>query len=80
MKRFHVFNFDQYYPGGGMEDFADSFETLEQAQEARRGQCWNIAETQADGSLKIVDGNEMRADVEYYGVKIQLLPLQGEAS
>ena len=52
--RFHLFLFDQYYAGGGMDDFEGSFETLEEAMEApRRGQLWQIAESTPQG-LKIV--------------------------
>jgi hypothetical protein len=32
-KRFLVFTYDHYYPGGGMNDFRGSFDTLEEAKE-----------------------------------------------
>lgn len=31
MKRFALFEFDTYYPGGGWCDYVDSFETVEEA-------------------------------------------------
>lgn len=31
MKRFLVFSYDTYYPCGGMGDFQDDFDTLEEA-------------------------------------------------
>lgn len=31
-KRYLVFCYDQYYPGGGWSDFQGSFETLEEAK------------------------------------------------
>lgn len=30
-KRYWLFSFDNYYPSGGMNDFNDSFETMEEA-------------------------------------------------
>lgn len=33
MKRYFVFAYDNYYPSGGWNDFQDSFETFEQAQQ-----------------------------------------------
>lgn len=32
MKRFLLFRWDQYYPGGGWSDFAGDFDSLEEAQ------------------------------------------------
>jgi hypothetical protein len=31
MKRYWLFQFDQYYPQGGMNDFVESFDSLEEA-------------------------------------------------
>lgn len=31
MKRFAAFYFDQYYPGGGWNDFKGTFDTMEEA-------------------------------------------------
>lgn len=36
MKRFVVFAYDTYYPGGGMSDLFGSFDTIEEASEAGR--------------------------------------------
>lgn len=33
MKRFLVFSFDQYYPGGGMNDFEGEFDSEEEIDE-----------------------------------------------
>lgn len=33
MKRFLVFGYDRYYPSGGWNDFKDSFDTKDEAQE-----------------------------------------------
>lgn len=35
MKRYWLFEFDQYYPGGGMYDFKGDFDTIEEADAAR---------------------------------------------
>ncbi len=32
MKRFLLFAFNDYYPGGGMEDFMGDFDTMEECQ------------------------------------------------
>jgi hypothetical protein len=32
-KRFMVFTYNRYYPGGGLSDHADSFDTLQEAKE-----------------------------------------------
>lgn len=31
MKRYALFEFEQYYPGGGFNDFVDSFDSVEVA-------------------------------------------------
>jgi hypothetical protein len=33
MKRFAVFAYDTYYPGGGMSDFQVSFDTIDEARD-----------------------------------------------
>jgi hypothetical protein len=33
MKRYWLFYFDAYYPNGGMDDFQESFDTVDQAIE-----------------------------------------------
>jgi hypothetical protein len=33
-KKFILFLYDQYYPGGGLSDIDDSFDTLEEAKAA----------------------------------------------
>ncbi len=33
LKRYLVFSFDQYYPGGGWNDFVGSYDTPTEAQE-----------------------------------------------
>lgn len=35
MKRYWLFGWDFYYPSGGMDDFIEAFETLEEAKEAQ---------------------------------------------
>lgn len=32
MKNFLVFGFDRYYPGGGWEDFLETFDTFEESK------------------------------------------------
>lgn len=32
IKRYLVFDYSDYYPGGGWDDFVDSFDTLEEAR------------------------------------------------
>lgn len=34
LRRYALFAFEQYYPGGGWEDFKGSFDTLDEAREA----------------------------------------------
>jgi hypothetical protein len=34
MKRYLLFTYDSYYPGGGWTDFAGSFDTIEEARAA----------------------------------------------
>jgi hypothetical protein len=34
MKRFAAFEFETYYPGGGFNDFLDTFDTVEEATAA----------------------------------------------
>ncbi len=39
MKRFLLFSGPQYYPGGGWDDFIDSFDSLEEAQQYIADKC-----------------------------------------
>lgn len=32
MKRYMLFSGDKYYPGGGMKDFIDSFDTIDECK------------------------------------------------
>lgn len=36
LKRFLLFTYDDFYPSGGWNDFKGSFDTLEEAKEARK--------------------------------------------
>jgi hypothetical protein len=57
MLKFHVFTFDSYYPGGGVNDLAGSFATAEEAQAAALDSLedhYQIVESLADGSLKVI--------------------------
>jgi len=62
MKRYLVFKGDQYYPSGGWADFADSFDTLDDAFIALaswRQDWWHIIDTRPEheahaGTFQIV--------------------------
>jgi hypothetical protein len=56
MKRFLVFAFDTYYPGGGWTDFEASFDTLEEARAH--------AKTLIDPKLPAPVGNAHVVDLE----------------
>lgn len=43
LKRYLVFDFPDYYPGGGWQDFEGSFDTLE---EARQLSCRQIIDSE----------------------------------
>lgn len=49
MKRFLLFEFDDYYPQGGMEDFTGEYDTQEEAlrsrAEKKRGDNFHIYDT-----------------------------------
>lgn len=63
MKKYHLFTHITYYPLGGIEDYVESFASLEETLVALKGQDeysyddWSIAETQEDGSLKEIANN-----------------------
>lgn len=48
-KRFLLFGGDQYYPGGGWEDFVESFRTLDEAVEFEKPsghrEWWHVVDT-----------------------------------
>ncbi len=63
LKRFLLFVGDQYYPGGGWDDFRDSFDSLPDAliacadimtQEAR--DWWHIVDSVTSSVVKRSDG------------------------
>ncbi len=64
MKKYHAFAGSRQFPSGGLDDYIDSFETIEEAKERIRQflkeldepyTYWsNIAKTQEDGSLDTV--------------------------
>ena len=60
---FHLFTFDEYYPGGGMEDYRGSFPTVEEAQAAfvlENRPFGNIAGSAPDGSLAFLWNGQWR--------------------
>lgn len=46
-KRYWLFSYDEYYPAGGMCDFEDSFDSMEEAVLAKRSidADWDFLET-----------------------------------
>jgi hypothetical protein len=55
-KRFLLFGFDRYYPGGGWNDFLGSFDTAEEAREFAAAQkyqpdCHDVIDTAAGESV-----------------------------
>ncbi len=52
MKTFLLFAFLTYYPSGGMKDFVDDFETLEQAKEC--------ALKLTEDNIQIYDSNQRK--------------------
>jgi len=44
MKKYILFGYDHYYPAGGLNDIAGSFDTLEEAREAAKKDTSDIKE------------------------------------
>lgn len=51
LKRYLVFEFEQYYPAGGWNDFVGSFDTLE---EARKKSDWDCQIIDSETSKEVV--------------------------
>ena len=63
MKRYWLFEQQQYYPSGGMLDFLGDFDTVEEAKKAR-STTFNPIE--AEIKVKKVRANEIPADMKLY--------------
>lgn len=59
MKRFLIFSYDQYYPGGGWGDFKGAADTIEEAR--------TVAATLKDDFIEIVDLETLKEVVEAIG-------------
>lgn len=67
MKPFHLFAGYDYYPGGGLNDYRGSFETLEAAQATENYGDWaHIVQCTDDG---LVEVSERRPNDEWVAVK-----------
>jgi hypothetical protein len=44
MKRYALFCYDAYYPGGGWGDFVNSFDTVDEAMSEPGNKDWDYAE------------------------------------
>lgn len=54
LKRYLVFSYPDYYPGGGWNDFEGSFDTLEEAErevKKERGLYWDIVDIETGERL-----------------------------
>ncbi|MGA9780033.1 MAG: hypothetical protein WBS33_17365 [Verrucomicrobiia bacterium] len=56
LKRFLLFTYAAYYPGGGWGDFEDSYSTLEEARSALAEaeywpECWDIIDLETGENL-----------------------------
>jgi len=55
LKRYLVFSYPDYYPGGGWNDFGASFDTLEEAERATTtkgcGLYWDIVDIETGERL-----------------------------
>lgn len=57
-KKFHLFQYDNYYPSGGMSDYKGSYATLEEARaDMERYDFWEIAKVNEEGELEIVESS-----------------------
>jgi hypothetical protein len=56
MKRYLVFQFDQYYPSGGWSDFTGAYDTLTQALKARadnpQAEYYHIVDSELGGIVE----------------------------
>jgi hypothetical protein len=55
VKRYWLFDFSFYYPGGGMNDLAGSFDTAEEAETAaqeRGRELWQVVDSQTGEIVK----------------------------
>lgn len=55
--KYHLFAYDQYYPGGGMDDYRGSFETLTEAKKQARG--WDMAD------IVVIEGDTIKPITRY---------------
>ncbi len=57
MKRYMLFEFDKYYPCGGMSDFTGSFDSLEECLNKRCNSytdCFHVYDTE---QMEIIESN-----------------------
>lgn len=55
MKRYLVFAFDYYYPGGGWNDFVSAHDTVEEAQKAGKDKnldCYQIVDIETGEQIE----------------------------
>jgi hypothetical protein len=54
MKKYLLFTFDCYYPNGGMNDYYDSFDTVEEARAVVKTDYYQIVDKH---TLEVVEQN-----------------------
>lgn len=69
MKRYWAFAGPYYYPGGGMEDFVNDFDSFEEARSAARGSFdWgHVFDSSARSLIQVRNPYDVELRVEHWG-------------